>query len=129
MVEKKAKTAEDKLMDAAVGLQGTTFSLVRVNGSVYVHVNTSDGYLVCKCVPQDDPINTIVNNFLADSYEQGRSESGLSPEQERLTWESDERPNDPDNPCDVCETRMPINVLTALFGCHYQCRNMDAANP
>lgn len=44
----------------------------------------------------------------------------LQPRKKAL-WESDERPDDSDNPCAVCKQRMPINVLTAMFGCHYQC--------
>lgn len=45
-------------------------------------------------------------------------------EQEQRTWEFDERPSDADNPCAVCTARMPINHLTAIFGCHYKCRDV-----
>ena len=123
------EAAERKLMDAGMGQQGTVFSLVTFGDKSYVHVNVSKGYLVFKATEEADPINVEVNNFLADHYEQGReqSERRLSPEQEQQMWTTDERPDDPDNPCDVCKARMPLNALTAIFGCHYECRDKEAA--
>lgn len=48
--------------------------------------------------------------------------TGLIGPREKQIWLSDEDPEDGDNPCGVCGQRMPLNVLTAIFGCHYDCR-------
>lgn len=125
--ESPSPAQESKCLDAGVGDKGAVFSLVGLAGKLYVHVNVSSGYMVFNALPEADPLNIKVNNFLADFYEQGRedSERRLSPAEEKAIWESDERPDDSDNPCAICNNRMPINALTAMFGCHYECREQD----